>query len=103
MATITKAGQHLTIKLDSGHAVSLDLSKHNLSSEQLLAVEKAARALSNSPDATLLGSGCPAKAHLADDEFQRLKGLKASLGSTGGEIAAGVFMDFCLHVVKVGN
>lgn len=38
---------------------------------------------------------CIASKYLADDEFQKIRGLKATLG-TGGA-TAGLICDFCLH------
>jgi hypothetical protein len=104
MATVTKSGHEISITFDSGAKVSVDASRHNLSSEQQSALDKAIKGLHKVSDETLLAEGCPAKPHLHATEFERLQGLKASLGSSGAtQDLRGPIIDFCLHVWIVGK
>lgn len=101
-ATLRKRGNEVTITLARGVDVTVDLSQHKLDKEQARILQKAVRALSNADVETLLRRGCPSRGFLEPAEFERIRGLKARITTSGGgSPVAGPIVDFCLHVINV--
>lgn len=95
------------VKFDMGGAaeVQLDLTKVKMSDEQRSIVQKLIASIKPSETVSIseqdqceIGK-CVASRYLPDEEFKKIRGLKATLGSEGA--TAGILCDFCLHFVAV--
>lgn len=96
-----------TLTSDVGtHSIDLDLSSVAMTPEQEAIVNKLLAKVNDGElnvdqaDPCVHGQ-CVASQHLTPDEFSKVRDLKATLGSS--TVTAGLFADFCLHVVKVPN
>ena len=104
MASDFSLKQALHMDLGGAATVQLDLSRVAMNDEQRAIVAKLLGALKPEErmraedDRCEIGK-CAASKYLADDEFQKIRGLKATLGADSR--ADQLFMDFCLKVVSV--
>lgn len=95
------------LKVDLGGAahVQIDMSRVNMTDDQRTIVNKLLASIKSSDQSSLLEDDkcevgkCVASKYLPNDEFQKIRGLKATLGTEGA--TAGILCDFCLHFVAV--
>ncbi len=90
------------LKSNTGdHELDLDLSHVHMTSEQRAISEKLFESIKDEPikvdthDPCEAGQ-CLASNYLSEDEFSKIRGLKAQLGTTA--LRPGVFIDYCIHV-----
>jgi|ERR1700754_739605 hypothetical protein len=104
MASDFSLKQALHLDIGGAATVQLDLSRVAMNDEQraivakLLASLKSDERISAAEDQCEIGK-CVASRYLSDDEFQKVRGLKATLGTDTR--ADTLIADFCLHVVNV--
>jgi len=92
----------LSLQFESGVNLDVDLSKVQMTAEQRAAVDKLAREVRElSVTECTAEEGCPAQKFLSAEEFEKVRGLKATLGSGGTSEARGVIVDFCLHAIVI--
>ena len=104
MASDFSLKQALHMDLGGAATVQLDLSRIAMNDEQRAIVAKLLGSLK--PDERIRAEDdhceigkCVASKYLADDEFQKIRGLKATLGTNSRSDT--IFMDFCLKTVSV--
>jgi hypothetical protein len=86
------------------HELDLDLSHVKMSAEQQAIADRLFTRIKNEPiaadaDDPCEAGKCLASKHLSPDEFSKIRGLKAQLGTSTA--ASGIIADFCLHVVVI--
>ena len=99
--TIQKRGENLKFNLTKGTSITVDLSTQKVSAEQKRILQKAVNALKHADPKTLVADGCPSQPYLEKAEFEKIRGLKAGLGNTGGAEARGILLNFCLHILAL--
>jgi hypothetical protein len=86
------------VAFDGGISLDVDLAEFTLTQEQRLAVDKLIDRASRIEDAQCVGDRCPAQDFLDPVDYEKVRGLKASLGTADDlAIAAWVIIDFCIH------
>ena len=98
--TIQKRGDNLKFKLAKGTSITVDLSTQKVSAEQKRILQKAVNALKSVDPQILVADGCPSQSHLEKAEFEKIRVLKAGLG-TGGAEARAIIVNFCLHILQL--
>ena len=106
----------MKIHLQSEASIELDLAKVKMSDEQRQIVNKLLDRTpgisfddtscidincheTTLPDGTEQDLSSPARKLLSEDEFEKVRYLKASLGPEGSGAASKIIINFCLHVI----